>query len=93
MQMLRSHEDFGLNEISQKIENNKHLKLDKDVDGRKVRTKKKRNFIEDLPMNLHVDDSEQQSHLEEGEEHKESEMVLEKEPEVELEPLVLDQQP
>mgnify|MGYP000262131080 CR=1 FL=1 len=44
-------------------------------------------------MNLHVDDSEQQSHLEEGEEHKESEMVLEKEPEVELEPLVLDLQP
>ena len=57
LQQYRSHEGFGVDQIGEKIEQSKHLKISKDGKNFKIKTKKKRNFIEDLPMDLHIDES------------------------------------
>ena len=49
------------------------MKIGKNSKSSKVKTKKKRNFIEDLPMDLHIDDSIDDGQLEVGEEQKEPE--------------------
>ena len=76
LQQYQSHQEFDVDYIGQKIEQSKHLNIGKDGQNCKIKTKKKRNFIEDLPMDLHIDDSIVDGQLEDGEEHKQPEPVL-----------------
>ena len=56
--MYGSHAGFGINEIADHINKNKHLILGKKIKKKRDQTKKKRNFIEDLPMDLHLKKNE-----------------------------------
>ena len=50
--------------------------IGKDGKNGKTKTKKKRNFIEDLPMDLHIDDSDDGQLQNDGEESKQPEPVF-----------------
>ena len=54
LQQFSSHKDFTVNEIDRQIEASKHLEVSYPRASRNSKTKKKRNFYEDLPMDLHV---------------------------------------
>ena len=63
LQLYRSHADFRVDEIAEKIEANEHLRIRQTS---QLKTKKKRNFIEDLPMDLHILEVKQKENPNEG---------------------------
>ena len=59
LQQYSSHADFTINEISQKVKDKTLVKVSPTVTQNQQKGRKKCNFIEDLPMDLHLMNQQQ----------------------------------